>query len=354
MERQRLQQLLSDPVTSGREDLVGLKAMTERYPWFSGAHLLLAAGEHHSGDVLFDGTLATSSAHIPSRTVLFDLLEEKVLAAPKEEDIGTSARTGQPALEAPPTVVDEPPVSEGNIAAAPFEAEPQAEVHAAPKVGEALHGPAVEDELDRQVVEAALASAYDLTWRTVLEDGPADPIAEKPMPEPVDDIEAAPPAVREESEVITVTEGSRLRFTEWLSVERQDDEPATSVVEADMRADARNAARNVVGSAAPMASVDPSLPVVVPVDGNVLIERFITQENPAPVKKAEFFTPQQAAKRSLDDTSGLVTETLARIYEKQGNLPKAIDAYRRLGLKYPEKSAYFAALQKALEEQLNK
>ncbi|MCB0815344.1 MAG: hypothetical protein KDB87_19545 [Flavobacteriales bacterium] len=72
------------------------------------------------------------------------------------------------------------------------------------------------------------------------------------------------------------------------------------------------------------------------------------------MKKAEFFTPQQAAKRSLDDTSGLVTETLARIYEKQGNLPKAIDAYRRLGLKYPEKSAYFAALQKALEEQLNK
>ncbi|MCB0764738.1 MAG: hypothetical protein KDB84_08545, partial [Flavobacteriales bacterium] len=194
MERQRLQQLLSDPVSSGREDLVGLKAMTERYPWFSGAHLLLAAGEHHSGDVLFDGTLATSSAHIPSRTVLFDLLEEKVLAAPREEDIGTSARTDQRALEAPPTVVDEPPVSEGNIAAAPLEEEPQAEVHTAPKVGEALHGPAVEDELDRQVVEAALASAYDLTWRTVLEEGPADPIAEKPMPEPVDQVEAAPPA----------------------------------------------------------------------------------------------------------------------------------------------------------------
>ena len=50
----------------------------------------------------------------------------------------------------------------------------------------------------------------------------------------------------------------------------------------------------------------------------------------------------------------MVTETLARVYAKQGNLPKAIEAYRRLALKYPEKSAYFAALQKELEAQLNK
>jgi cytochrome c-type biogenesis protein CcmH/NrfG len=50
----------------------------------------------------------------------------------------------------------------------------------------------------------------------------------------------------------------------------------------------------------------------------------------------------------------MVTETLARIYVKQGNLPKAIDAYRRLALKFPEKSAFFAALSKELEGQLNK
>ena len=54
-----------------------------------------------------------------------------------------------------------------------------------------------------------------------------------------------------------------------------------------------------------------------------------------PPKKTAFFTPQQAAKRSLEDTAGLVTETLARIYEKQGNLPKAIDAYRRLACEIP-------------------
>jgi hypothetical protein len=89
-------------------------------------------------------------------------------------------------------------------------------------------------------------------------------------------------------------------------------------------------------------------------DTKALIDRFIQDQAPASPAKAAFFTPQQAAKRSLDDKAGLVTETLARVYAKQGNLPKAIDSYKRLALKYPEKSAYFAALQKELEAQLNK
>jgi hypothetical protein len=78
---------------------------------------------------------------------------------------------------------------------------------------------------------------------------------------------------------------------------------------------------------------------------------FIQQETPLPAPKTAFFTPQQAAKRSLDDSAGLVTETLARIYAKQGNVAKAKAAYEKLALKYPDKSAYFAALSQALDAQ---
>ena len=85
-----------------------------------------------------------------------------------------------------------------------------------------------------------------------------------------------------------------------------------------------------------------------------LIDRFIRQQEPPPLPKSEFYTPQQAGKRSLDDSDGLVTETLAKVYVKQGNLPKAIDTYYKLGLKYPEKSAFFAALAKELEVQQHK
>ena len=125
-----------------------------------------------------------------------------------------------------------------------------------------------------------------------------------------------------------VAPDARLRFTDWLSAADVPEPIASS----------------------PLPTIEP----LEQLDTEALIDRFIEQANPAPVQRNPFFTPQEAGKRSMDDTVGLVTETLARIYVKQGNLQKAIATYGRLALKHPEKGAYFAALQKELEEQLNK
>ncbi len=47
-------------------------------------------------------------------------------------------------------------------------------------------------------------------------------------------------------------------------------------------------------------------------------------------------------KKQHFDEYTLMTETLAEVYRKQGNLKKAIKAYEILALKYPEKSGFFA------------
>ena len=56
------------------------------------------------------------------------------------------------------------------------------------------------------------------------------------------------------------------------------------------------------------------------------------------------------AKMSLGENEDFVTETLAEIYIQQGNFKKAISAYGKLSLKFPEKSDYFARLIQELKE----
>jgi hypothetical protein len=85
-----------------------------------------------------------------------------------------------------------------------------------------------------------------------------------------------------------------------------------------------------------------------------LVEAFIDKpmQRSKPVKQ-EFFSPVNMAKQSVTDNDFFVTETLAKIYIKQGNLTKAIKVYQNLSLKNPEKNTFFAAQIKILKEQLH-
>jgi len=84
---------------------------------------------------------------------------------------------------------------------------------------------------------------------------------------------------------------------------------------------------------------------------NALIEKFI-QEKPEiqKLKEHSFYSPSDKGKESLMEDKMVYSETLASIYEQQGNKNLAIKAYRYLMLMNPQKSVYFADLIKKLEE----
>lgn len=74
-----------------------------------------------------------------------------------------------------------------------------------------------------------------------------------------------------------------------------------------------------------------------------IIERFILEEPQISRPKTNFFSPTDVSQRSNMDEEEIVSETLAQLYAKQGNIAKATHIYEKLSLVNPEKSRYFAA-----------
>ncbi len=379
MERERLTRLMEEPGSVSREDLAGLKALTQRYPWFGGAQLLHALGEHGSGAVLHDDGLRTAAAHLPTRSVLFDAVN--AAAAPAHEPPSVVAQvptTGAFLQTAPPKTEDisvpgdEETGHDEAVGSHPAElpnlpqdtsvihtdpdpsshVEPQPEGATSAKSSDVL--PA-QDPLDAEIERAVMASQYELGMEpsqevAVPEPDPSNAVAEEPRPDVGQMTRTEIRPHETGNDIIPVRKSGvrsgRKRFTAWLEQPaeeeifvRKPDGPATHAAPKDARISDTSTGS---GSDRPA-----EIPSTTP---NDLIDRFIRQQTPPPAAKAEFFTPQQAGKRSLDDTEGLVTETLAGIYAKQGDLTKARDAYRKLALKYPHKSAYFAALSEKLED----
>ncbi len=355
MDRTRLNALLEEPGRVALQDLGALRELTERHPWFSSAHVLLAVGEQALGEVMASEHLRDAAAHVPNREVLFD----------------QAGRNAVRELPAPvlSVVRDDPPT--GTLVEQMIEELPINEVPVTPEVQTAIltREPLTDNEiaeriLEQQMLEAAIASGYSL-GSLVVESTGETPIAAMPRPT-ADTIELPPPvsATTEISEAEPEPRSpvrERMRFTDWLAGAAEVPRPeipfsqvGTGDSEDWLRKPPATAVASPLEDSAPIparaATTAPPSPAVT----RDTIDRFLKKTGPGQPPRTEFFTPQEAGRRSLRVQADLVTETLARIYEQQGNFPKAAEAYRRLALKVPEKAAYFAALSQAAAEKQKK
>jgi tetratricopeptide (TPR) repeat protein len=92
---------------------------------------------------------------------------------------------------------------------------------------------------------------------------------------------------------------------------------------------------------------DAPLAITEPIENEKvdLIEQFIKVNPTIQPRNESFSTSKEQSElkmEGLDENDEFITETLSRIYLKQGHHQKAIDSFRRLSLKFPEKSVYFA------------
>ncbi|MCR9225981.1 MAG: hypothetical protein NXH90_00980 [Flavobacteriaceae bacterium] len=274
--------ILSPKQTRELEDII------EEYPYFQAARALHLKGLKNLDSYKYNNSLKVTAAHTTDRDVLFDYITSKEFV---QNNIADAIAGRGSKLE------DQEAVSE----------EIQPNPNTASMLSESSE-PALPQNLNdaEQILDPKLFES-----RTPL-----------PKIEKVEEIKKGPDTDLNLGKPIPFTKKEKHSFTEWLQLTSTHDEPV-------VKQDAIDGDRD--------KDVPDQLERKKKFD---LLDKFI-ENNPKIVPKES--NPKVNIKESTKiDQNELMTETLAKVYLEQKKYKKAIQAFKILSLKYPEKSGFFA------------
>jgi hypothetical protein len=289
MNRNQILDYIREPTLLHPASVDDLAGLISRYPYFQGAYVLLARVFKQNNDLRFDEALKDAAVHSPDRIRLYEVLHlnENEKSNTNFQKFPEAEPLGQ--SEAPPVMIPEPKTPK-DIRLEPVDPEPLLTDQTWP--------PSSEQDLISEILH------YPEIDKGIFED------TEKESLSPQGELQYS--------------------FFEWLQKIS-----ASIPIEQGRKTSGQEPEREASKKSR-----------------HELIEQFILAEPKIsrPVK-TEFFSPVSMAKKSVEDRHDIVTETLARVFENQGNTDKAIQIYKKLSLQYPAKSRYFAALIEKLENQ---
>ncbi len=315
MNKEEFNKILARPGGILDSDLPKLEGLCRDFPAFQTGQALLTLGYKKFSNVLFDRQLKRTAAGAVHRWILQSWIQES--------ETQTTVKVGL--IEIDPnhseTTKTEEAADKDNLATRTANEKTNQEtlVHSAPPVASLQE---INDSLSEKNEEAPL---LDLLEREIMIAAAQASILVQPKRKRAENSEATP------SETTANSDGLKsMSFTEWLQ------NFSTQERKLDF-------SKEVPGK-------------VSKEEANSLIDGFI-QKEPERMKPepTPFYSPVNMAKQSVAEKEDFVTETLAKIYLKQGNFSKAIRIYETLSLKNPEKKLFFAAqIEKIKKEHLSK
>ncbi|MDE7074821.1 MAG: hypothetical protein K2O69_07240 [Odoribacter sp.] len=360
MKAEKLTELIHCPDRIGSEELQELASLIERYPYFQTARILYLKALHLHAGLRFRYTLKDSTIHITNHKQLFRYLNDQVAFNPIDRTIPSSPLTdiveerfrelyghtevtsmGIPAYAPAPPKEEEiaqfnlpsaPPKPTPGTPPSPASIPPEHKRYLPPEpTGNVISNPITLDDIPGIV---SGYSDYDIT----------------PMPAPEPQEYKHPQVsvpVGEEPALIR----NQIDFSGIPGMiddlETGTSAPATPIT-LDVEQDMTDLAPK---QEVPHTSPTPLQPKT---QKEELIDRFIRNEPAMP--RADANTKKEIRDLSKENpytSEELFSETLAKIYVKQGLYERAIQTYIKLSLKYPEKSVYFANRIENIKENIN-
>jgi len=306
LERETFIEILANPQKLGKKELVELDAILHEFPYLQSAHALRLKALKNENSFLYNDALKKTAAYTTDRDILFDFItSEKFL----QNEISQFILQHDESVAEIEVIAED--VSKSLIS------EDDNEI----KKAEAILNPLL---FERKVASVIEIADFENTENKASEKSPSEILEiEKPLDFSKDDTHS---------------------FSEWLKltsaqpIARLDEEKIIeeSILEVSNDKDENERERKFK-----------------------LIDSFIennpklTQNSIEEPAKPKIVRHIDFTENASDTSRALMTETLAKVYLQQKNYTKAIQAYKILILKNPEKSGFFADQIRAINKLTN-
>ena len=302
--------LLQHPASIQQEQTDGLKSVIDEFPYFQSARAIYLKGLKNSESYKYNQELKTTAAYTADRSILFDFITSEEFA---QNEISEFIKQNIEHLKDIDITVEE------------------VFVHKSIEVDEALQSQIKDTEktLDPSLFQPKVTPSRIASFELDKEQDILDAIEEEDTSveeSPFDVLNLGKPLQFHRSELHSFNEW--LKLTSFKPIEREE----RKIVEINKAEDETK----------DLALSDKSKKFEI-------IDKFLSK-NPKINPSKESTVKHNIAKEQMIQPESLMTETLARIYVEQKNYKKAIQSYKILSLKYPEKSGFFADQIKAIKK----